>query len=167
MTTIHTITLPDGRTAKRTSQNRVYSHVVVGRRRYDYDLAQADRLTATDRANFAHYWEFIQGTSRFLQRNSWEKDDAKFAERVAKDIARAKKAIGAAESPADYAEDKRAQRVAEVKQKAADGYYDAWGALTWASRRDLAEKQLNSWPGYETRVLEVTDRRVPQPRGAR
>lgn len=152
--TKHTVTLPDGKTAQRVSQNRTYSHVVVCRTLYEVALRDADRISTGDLGNYRFHREFVDGTSRFLVRASYERDDAQFAARCAKDIARSVEELAGVDSAQAYAEAKRAERVAAVEAKRAAGGFDRWWAGSWSSRLDLAQKACGEFTGYaETRVL--------------
>jgi len=151
--TKHTVVLPDGRTAQRVSQNRVYSHVVVGRRSYEIALANATAASAEaiDRKRHEIKRRRALGLPGDYVVSSFADLNEQFAREAAAFIA---------EHPdvQAYVAERRAARVAKVEAAKADGVYDRWNALTWASRPDLAQRAqgASEWAAYETRVLEVT-----------
>lgn len=113
---------------KRTSENRVYTHVVVGRPDYDADMKRADCDWSYQGSDFDYFAS--QGDTKH----------------------------GGCNSAAEYMAKKRADRVAEVEAKKAAGHYDKFEALTWCGRIDLAHKQLRTGWAYYTdlQILEVT-----------
>lgn len=155
----HSATGPNGETFTRTSKTRSYTHMAIGRPSYDAAVARANSPESIkgDRRNFAHYNAFLNGTSEFLPRKSWERDDAAFEARVATDIARATSALAGCTDADSYAEAKRLARVADVEASKASGVFDRFVDLGWSSRFDLAQKVAASAGAMyaETRVIEA------------
>lgn len=151
-TTKHFAICPNGDTVTRTSKSRVYSHVVVARHSYSHDLACAERAGASDvtAKNFAYYRAYLDGTSEFLVRRNWH-TDAQHAQQVLADVTRATEALGGCETLEAYRAMLRANALARVAERKAEGYYDTFGALGWSSRLDLAQKvaQAETSPLYE------------------
>lgn len=145
MTNLH-IARIDGQIFDRTS-NRAYSHILVGKRSLDDAMLQAERagLARYVADNYEYYREYLDGTSRYLERKSWERDDAAFEARVARDLAQAEKALEGCETLGDYREKLRAAAIAAVQSGKAKGEYDTWNDLGWASRLDLATKNLGTY----------------------
>jgi len=147
-------TLPDGTIATRTTA-RTYTHVVAVRRSYESALDVAVRQSAGDLDNYAHYAAFLDGTSRFLAKRSWQ-SDAEHAASCAWDIARATAAIDGATSADEYAAARKAQRIADVEARKAAGNFDTWSAEAWAGRLDLAQKAASPKPWFaEMRIVPV------------
>jgi hypothetical protein len=144
----HTAT-HNGQTFLRTSASRTYSHVVVARPSYDHAFAGASSAgqRKQDVQNFSFHIGYVNGTSQFLARASYECDDAKFEARVANDIARAIERLGGTTTAEAYADLCAARRVAAVEKQMAEGYYDTFVSMGWASRADLAAKLHASTQG--------------------
>lgn len=149
----------NGQRHTRNSQNRTYSHVVVGRWNYAADLASAQSYDKCDlhRGNYEHFLSYVNGTSRFLTRKSWEQDDDAYATRVALDISRAVKAIGGAANLEEYRQLQRDKELARVAANKAAGEYEVYRDLGWAGRLDLAQKNAGSHAGRFTdiQILEA------------
>jgi len=135
--TIHTATAPNGQTFKRTSQNRVYSHVALGRRSKEEALRRANSKTqqvqdgenwdyhntcATGRATYSAY--VLSGSPEFV------------AKLKARDIAEGTAWIAKNPDRAAYITQQHAERLANVEGT----NFDLWHDLGWASRLDLAQK---------------------------
>lgn len=142
----HTATGPNGETFTRGSKTRRYSHVVIGRLSHDHAVAAAKSPLSqdNDRENFAHWSGLADGSSRFLVRGSWERDDVLYAERVAREMREAVDRLNGATTAEAYAADRLRQRLAAVEARKAAGEYDLFRDLSWASRRDLADKAAGS-----------------------
>lgn len=79
-----------GRTFKRNSANRVYKFAILQAGSVKADRERGLKMAARSfKTNAPFYQGFVDGTSRFLVRNSWEKDDAAYEARVAEDKAKA------------------------------------------------------------------------------
>lgn len=125
---------PAGVKHKRTTE-RTYTHIVVARRSKEYALQSAQTKWMHFDSNFWYHQAFIDGTSKWLERKSWETDES-YAKRVSSDVERAKKANRGCSTPEELWEIVKAEQVAAAD--AAD--YSKWHALGWCGRRDLAEK---------------------------
>jgi hypothetical protein len=145
----HTALLPDGTVAKRTSQNRTYPYVIAVRESYEHALKQARAYGDYDvhRSNWKYAREQVeQGDAH---RHAAYNTPAKKAEneRVA------------AMTLEEYRADLTAQAIAAVEERKAKGAFDKWGALTWTSRTDLANKAHQQAAGNpmwaEVRTLET------------
>ena len=149
----------NGKRHTRNSKGRTYTHVVVGRWNYDAALASAQNYDKLDlhRSNYNHSLSYVNGTSRFLTRNSWEQDDAAYVARVAKDIAGAVKALGGAANLEEYCQLQRDAALARVAANKAAGEYEVYRDLGWAGRLDLAQKNAGSHAGRFTdiQILEA------------
>lgn len=148
--TTHTVTLPDGQTAKRVSQFRVYTHVVVGRRRLAFDLARAHAAghQKQDRKEFLHQHQRAAGLPGDYFVSRYDDLNAKWLEE-------AKLFVAEHTNVEVYVAARLAERLAQVEADRVAGKYEAWHALTWASRLDLAHRARGAaeWQAYETDVL--------------
>jgi len=157
--TVHTVDLPCGATAKRTSASRVYPFVLVARDSYAYELRRDDKAHDHERKNFAYHTEIAgreAGVSYTIhvpgKLSAWSYEKTYTAQEIADAAARV---AGHADAEA-YAQALRAERVARIEAKKAAGGYDTFHALTWSSRRDLADKARTQFPGFEDfRILET------------
>ena len=151
-TTKHFAICPNGNKVTRTSKTRVYSHVVVARPSYAHALASAEAAGAskTVASNFKYHCAYLDGTSEFLVRKSWQSDE-QHAKQAAYDIDRATKALAGCETLEAYRAMIRANALARVADLKAKGYYDTFTAQGWASRLDLAQKAAQAvyTPQYE------------------
>jgi hypothetical protein len=155
----HTATGPNGEVFTRTSKTRAYSHMACGRPSLEYAMktATSDSQRAADLRNFDHWFKLSNGTSRFLVRKAWEKDDAQYADRVAGERARADEVLNGSATADDYAASQLAGRIARIEAAKVAGYYDRFIDLGWSSRLDLAQKVAASAGAMyaETRVIEA------------
>ncbi|AXQ69975.1 hypothetical protein HOU03_gp293 [Caulobacter phage CcrSC] len=149
---IHTVTFADGATATRESENRTYSHVVVGKHDKRVDIDYARKRARSDRSNYDYYKNMANAQPGVPSTYTSHSDDRPFTfTYTAAEIAKGQEEI-AGRDPETYCKDKLAERLDEIEKKAAEGYYDRWNALTWASRADLAAKQVNNWSKTFTEV---------------
>jgi len=149
----------NGQRHTRNGKGRTYSHVVVGRWNYAADLANAQSYdkSGLHRLNYKYYAAYVDGTSQYLARKSWEQDDDAYAARVAKEVADAVKAIGGAASLEEYRQMQRDAAIANVEANKAAGKYEVYRDLGWAGRLDLAQKNAGSQSGQYTdiQILEA------------
>lgn len=154
----YTVVLPDGTTASRKSA-RVYTHAVATRRSYEHSLAIAKSGGGWTKSNYEHDAAIVDGTSRFLKRESWRSDE-QHAAYVSDLIARATEALRGATSYEEWKAIRIAETVALVEDAKADGYYDRWTVEGYCGRLDLAQKLLAKEQGRsaiaEARIVEVT-----------
>jgi hypothetical protein len=148
----------NGQRHTRNSKGRTYSHVVVGRWNYDAALAFAQSYdkSGLHSSNYKHLLSYVNGTSQYLARKSWE-NDATYAERVAKEVAQAAKRLGGAKSLDEYRQLQRDEALARVAANKAAGEYEVYRDLGWAGRLDLAQKNAASHAGQYTdiQILEA------------
>jgi hypothetical protein len=148
--TTHLCTLPDGKTEKRVSENRVYPFCVAVRLSYEVYAAAALRA----------------GVMLSGGRDHTPANHAFYAERAANPAphqsaeatAEYRALIAACPTVESYRAKLVADAVARVEAKRAAGGFDAWHVETWCSRRDLAEKAAASLrkPHHaEVRILET------------
>lgn len=155
---IYTATDSSGQVHTRKSE-RTYTHTVVARRSFDRAMQLADMNWASDRDNFAYFAKIAAGNDPYPARNwlrgdnvhpSWAVTPEKIAaHQVEVDAENAKRLADAIERTAGHTVDsyvaaKRAERVAGILRKRAEGYYDVFVNLGWCGRRDLAEKLVRS-----------------------
>jgi len=113
---------------------RSYSHTVVYLPSYDRDMAHADRNIKEDGSNWRFYADRVAtGATRFLTN----------AEERAAEYASEAQAIAG----------ERAKRVAFVRKREADGYYDKWQNAGWCGRPDLAAKLLADTQKWTARAV--------------
>jgi len=133
---------PNGVEHKRKT-DRVYTHAVVVRPSYEFDLAQADRDWEVDGRNWQFYVKMARdGFSGAAPQYNWEtpeyleKTKAEYAERAAA-FSNVQEAIAAG----------RAKRVSNVEKAKANGEYDKYGVLGFNGRLDLAQKAASAAQG--------------------
>lgn len=147
---IHTAEF-NGQTFKRTSQTRRYTHVVVARLSYAHALAAATSSYSrkSDADTYKYYRSIIDGTYAPLK--DWHPT---LQEDILK---RAREHLAGYESLEQYTADRRAAAIASVEKAKAEGKFDSFGAVGWASRPDLAQKVANQYGGKpyweEVRIL--------------
>ncbi len=132
---------PAGKTHTRTSKERIYTHTVVA-------LPSAPRAVlnvtskearAMHRQNFAYYREMADGTSRFLERKSWE-TEAQQAERKANGIENGIKALDGCTNAQEFENMMVSRELARIQKQREEGYYDTYHNMGWCGRLDLAQK---------------------------
>lgn len=144
----HTHTLPDGTKDTRSSKNRTYTHVIIGRR----NLARERRSAEDCRAMYAKNFAFYQRVANTPVGQPWDDngrclttadEQAKYAAIVAQH--------GTAEAYADAQVRKSLERI---------GSADAgpWGVLQWSMSEANAAKSLNRWREWfvDVQVQPVT-----------
>jgi hypothetical protein len=134
MKTIY-VTDPNGQKHKRTTR-RTYTHVVMYRDSKAYAMEYANTKWTHFNSNFWYHQAYINGTSKWLERNAWENDD-QYATRVKSDVERAEKANRGCATPDELWEIVRAEQVAAVMAKD----FTKYQILGWCGRLELAVKQ--------------------------
>ena len=139
--TTYIATAPDGTIGKRTTENRIYTHAVIGRHSYEKDLAGAHDKGSqkADGQNWDYHMALAAGTHEHCKFQHLD-DDAHRAEWAA--------FAAAFPTRAGYIETQHAARVARVQDRKAEGYYEVWHTLTWCGRLDLAQKQIGANSKY-------------------
>lgn len=155
----HTATAPDGSIMKRTSANRVYSHVTVGRPSYEHAVAEAkaESYRATDKRNFAYYAEIAAqtpGVARTIHVDGcarpWSYEKAETAEEIAAAVAK----LAGATSGEEFHAIEQERRLAKVEEAKARGAFASWVDLGWSSSAALAAKNAASHrSGYYAEVV--------------
>jgi len=130
MTTTKHIATLDGQTFTRSSKSRVYTHCVVAKPSYAKGVRRMAEAADLHKANFRYYTK-----AHHHAELAGDDEQAYVARKIAEGL--------------EYIEARREA-----------GFYDTWQALSWSSRRDLAEKiaatARNSayWGAVE--ILEAT-----------
>lgn len=135
---IHTVTMPDGTTAKRVSENHEYPFVLIGQPSKEWDAQQA-QYTGND----ARHWKYLVNCANTQPGRCYP------GERFTVDQADHDKGAATVAQYTDAAAYSAAQvaaRLAKIEESEAKGYYRRWDALAWSSRRDLAEKVKAKFP---------------------
>lgn len=110
--------------------DRTYTHAIVARHSFDFDMKSAGSIHKVDHSNFDYYAEIARAPAdRF---------------RTEKFIAEAKEKVAKYGDRDTYAKAKMEERVAGIKAKKAAGHYDKPVVVAWAGRPDLASKQVAS-----------------------
>ena len=133
MKTIY-VTDPNGQKHKRTTR-RTYTHVVMYRDSKLWAMESANTKWPHFNSNFWYHQAYINGTSKWMERNAWESDE--HAARVKGDVERAEKANRGCAKPDELWEIVRAEQVAAVMAKD----FTKYQILGWCGRLDLAVKQ--------------------------
>lgn len=129
--------LPDGRIGRRTSKSRVYTHCVAVRSSYEDALFRAKQIPPNLESNFRHYMAYLDGTSRFLERKSWQTEE-QHAKQVARDKVHAETALMGCRDIQSWQRALIDEAVARVEENKANGAYDKWFVEGWCGRHDLA-----------------------------
>ncbi len=141
----------------RKSKSMNYTHVLVGKLDIEAmrDQAYTYAGNSIDESNFHHYMEYLDGTSRFLARKSWE-DDAMHAARAAADIARAERNLAGARTLADFIAVVRQRYIDSFEAGVASGKYEL-AALQWCLSAGNASKAASQWKHHvDKRIVPVT-----------
>jgi len=145
MTTIHTVTDPNGTTHNRTSANRVYTHAVLVRESYEHAMEIAKQLYEIDGDNWAYDVRKVRNNDHY----SWETPEQ---------IERQKARAQAYTSRQEAMEGAARERVTRVCEKYKAGGFDTWSVLGWNGRLDLAQKAASTaGPRFaEVKIVETT-----------
>lgn len=135
----YTATAPNGDIFKRTTENRTYTHAVIGRRIFERELATAN--DAKQRQQDGENWDYFMACAAGAHAHA--------SSPYTTDRERAEWATFAEANPdrAGYIQKKHDGRVARVKADLAASAFEVWHCLTWCGRADLAQKQINSLQG--------------------
>lgn len=162
-----TVTLPNGRVAKRTSAKAIYTHAVVIERPAEARAQAADRDAAYADAQAVRYLEALGGTFTVEEwtpgylraevggvfAGGWRSDRPGVDEQAARDVIR-----GYLTNSEERAEADRA-RAADIRAEGVTEY----DVPRWSSRRDLAERAVAgefAWTaerGFRAYVVEVEE----------
>jgi hypothetical protein len=148
--TKYVVTDANGKKHTRNS-HRVYTHAVLYRDSKEHDLKWANTRPKYYIENFWHHHAFIDGSSKWLERNPWETDDVKYQQRVQDEVERSKRALRGCKTAAELWELQRAEAVAAVEAKD----YSIWHVAGFRSRRQLAEKLALNCRAAQAIILPV------------
>ncbi len=150
----------------RTSDRREYTHTVVYLPSFEQDMACVDSDWKTDGSNFDYYTLIAGGNDPLPCRNyrtdpaRWTAEEIAAAEADA--VERQKARIDDASARVmgktrqAYIAEHRAERVARIHAKKAEGYYGIWQNAGWCGRLDLAHKLAASKSLLNTDILVAT-----------
>lgn len=132
---------PNGKTHTRTSKTRTYTHTVVGLPSSTKATlaAMSPETRAHHRSNFKYHMAFVDGTSQWLRRNTFE-TEVQYLERAAMEIERSAVELDGCDNAGDYVNMKIVQAHRGIREAMARGYYDTYQNLGWCGRADLAAK---------------------------
>ena len=133
----------NGKVHRRTSANRMYTHMVVSR-----PMIREFAIHPHDRDNFWYFMAFIDGTSKWLERKPWE-DEEKHKARCEVEVQRAREALGDARTFEDHVKNMKARHEAW----AASVKVDDFSAEGWCGRLDLAQRLASSLSGRRAEVV--------------
>jgi hypothetical protein len=115
------------------NSRRIYTHAVLYRDSKEAALRLLDRKDNLLASNFWYHHAFVDGSSKWLDRQSWETQQA-YSMRVNKEVARSKEALRGCKTPEEWGEMLRADAIARIN--AHD--YNQWHVEGWCGRHDLA-----------------------------
>jgi len=160
MTTKYFVIDPNGVKHTRTTKNRTYTHTVLARPSYELTLAAvSDRshpeTIRTETSNYQYFRAYLDGTSKYLVKPDWQKDEAAFAVKCEREIANAKANIGDCTTVEQYRAKLLQEAIDRVESAKAQGYYETWQDKGWCGRHDLAVKLAASHNKPGSRYAEV------------
>jgi len=127
----------DGNGKKHTRNSmRTYTHVVLYRGSKETALRLADRKDYFSVDNFWYHHAFLDGSSKWLERSPWEKDEDQYKRRVEKDIERSRYALRGCKTPDEWWNVTLAERLEDIEKVD----FTAWVVEGWCGRHDLAVK---------------------------
>ena len=141
---------PNGKVHTRTSQNRTYTHCVAYLPDYELALAEAKRPSRVDESNYDYHVKGVAETyeqwitTRRWLLNSGNRTEADARAIHAEEVARHRKFLADATNLPEYLAARTAERVAQVEELKAGGYFNTWRVDGWQGRPDLAPKALAS-----------------------
>ena len=138
--------LPDGSVAKRSSQNRVYSHCVAVRDSYADAIDNARKRHPILTHNHSYHVAVFNGEHEHSKLNNAVESARKAVEKYGEDV------MEAVDKMVDEA-------IAGVEAKKAAGGYDKWYVAGWNGRYDLALKMASSqacmWRVEEAKIVKA------------
>lgn len=154
--TSYKVALSDGTFATRKS-DRVYTHIVVGRRSYEKELADASTVSKGQRdtlkSNFAYYTKIAAGNDPYPS-TCYRTEPKWTAEEVAEEKARAEaenaqrfqEAVRKIDGHTleSFIEADRLYHIRKVEERKTKGYYNDLLVVAWCGRLDLAHKQVSA-----------------------
>lgn len=149
---------PNGVVHKRTSQNRQYTHTVVARpsKAWAINVVTSKEMHRNHISNFSHYSSYLDGTSRFLERRTWQ-SERQHQESVARDLERAREALQGDMDVNTYIARKDREALDAIEQNDKVGFYNAYSNLGWCGSLNLAHKLASKQKGYwvDVTILEA------------
>ena len=151
---------PNGKTHTRTSKTRTYTHTVVGLPSSTKATlaAMSPEARKLHRSNFKYRMAFVDGTSTWLARNTYE-TEVQYLKRTQRDKERSAVELEGCDNAEDYVNMKIVQDHRGIRDAMARGYYDTYQNLGWCGRADLAAKlkttsENRGW--VNVTVLQIT-----------
>jgi len=143
------VTDANGKKHTRNS-HRIYTHAVLYRDSKEAALRLAQRRDRFLADNFWYHHAFLDGSSKWLERSPWEKDEDQYKRRVEKDIERARYFLRGCKTPDELWNVTLAERLETIEKTD----FTAWAVEGWCGRHDLAVKLAHKVNAKE-RVGEV------------
>ncbi len=155
---------PCGVTHTRTSATRLYTHTVVALPSAQNAIlsAKSPGMRAHHKRNFSYYADKVRGTSRWLQRNSWESEE-KHNARVLAESEAAEAELDGCDTADQYADMLIAATLARIADATRAGHFEAYQNMGWCGRADLAAKLAAKTQGqayYVAASVRVLDAQV-------
>lgn len=139
------VTMPDGTTGKRTSANRTYTHVVIAQLSEEYERRAADVIKWLESDYLWYAYQVRAGLGAPLFGHNVKEFRNQSSLITEKDLAHATKRLGGAKDFAEYAENIRLEKHKRIDERAAQGVFTKWLALTWIGRPDLVASRLATY----------------------
>lgn len=132
---------PNGTVHTRNSKERTYTHTVVGRYSATQHVLYAKSLAArkAHRSNFDYYLGFVDGTSQFLIRRSYETEESHL-ERTQKKILSAETHLEGIRDRNEWVEMRVQRDLENIQTRRKNGYYEVYHNLGWCGSLRLAQK---------------------------
>ena len=112
---------------------RTYTHVVLYRESKDAALRLADRRDRFSVDNFWYHHAFVDGSSKWLERKSWETED-EYKARAYEEIESSRKALRGCKTPQEWEAVLRHEAIARIEARD----FSQWHVEGWCGRHDLA-----------------------------
>ena len=114
---------------------RTYTHAVLYRESKSAALRLAERKDRFSVDNFWYHHAFVDGTSKWLERKSWE-NEVQYMKRAAEEVERSRNALRGCETPEDWEAALREEAIARIEARD----FSQWAVEGWCGRHDLAVK---------------------------
>lgn len=150
------VTDPNGKQHTRKT-DRIYTHAVVIKDSYEFDLAQASKIYDVDRSNFDYYDKIVSTNGEYYAHKVYPTYTAEQVANVeranAQRLIDAKVIVDTHKNRDAYAAARRDDRIVKVEERKAAGSYGLYGVLGFNGRLDLAQKAASAAQG--SRYAEV------------
>ncbi|MDW9491721.1 hypothetical protein [Sinorhizobium meliloti] len=144
------VTDPSGKQHTRKT-DRVYTHAVVVRDSYEFDLAEASKIYDVDKQNFEYSVKIVNTNGEYLAQTIYPsytpEQVANVEQAKAQRLAKAQEEVNTFKTAQAFAEDRRAKRIAKVEERRAAGCYKLYDVLGFNGRLDLAQKAASAAQG--------------------